>query len=45
VFEVAAVVLLGIFLVANGTGLQKLRTSSRRGASAGGASSSSGLGY
>jgi hypothetical protein len=45
VFEVAAVVLLGIFLAANGTGLQKPRTSSRRGASAGGTSSSSGLGY
>jgi len=33
VFEVAAVVLLVIFLAANGTGLQTLRTSSRRGAS------------
>jgi hypothetical protein len=45
VFEVAAVVFLVIFLAANGTGLQTLRTSSRRGASAGGTSSSSGLGY
>ena len=45
VFEVAAVVFLVIFLAANGTGLQTLRTGSRRGASAGGTSSSSGLGY